>query len=73
VRRVYGDPPTASVLANLDRRLFNQYYLWFYGPGRRFAYDVKCRHEYGMFDSCPGCDANEENFEGPWAGTEVSA
>lgn len=73
VTSVYGEPPAQAVYDNLDARLFSEHLDWFYGPGHRFARTVKCRHEYGLFDSCPGCDHDEEMGLGPWAGMKEDA
>lgn len=73
VRRVYGDPPPTEVLANLNRRHFEQHSNWLWGPAHELARATRCRHEYGMFDSCPGCDHDEEMGLGPWAESEVNA
>lgn len=71
-RRVYGDPPPAEVLENLNRRHFEQYSTWLWGPAHELARKTRCRHEYGMFDSCPGCDHDEEMGLGPWAGMQTT-
>lgn len=72
VERVYGAPPSAEVMDDLNRTHFEQHSNWLWGPAFEYTRTVKCDHEYGMFDSCPGCDHQQEMGLGPWAGMQTT-
>lgn len=50
------DEPEA--LTKDDVRRYPTYYIL--GPGRERAENTRCPHDYGLIDSCPGCDADDE-------------
>lgn len=33
---------------------------WIAGPGNERASRTRCPHDYNLTDSCPGCDADED-------------
>ncbi|ASR36600.1 hypothetical protein BAY61_18125 [Prauserella marina] len=56
--------PPGDVLARAitrdDVRRYPTYFIW--GPGRDIASRTDCGHGYYLTDSCPGCDADEDNL-----------
>ena len=55
--------PPAEVLARaITRRDYTQYPVYFiWGPGRDIASRTDCGHGYYLTDSCPCCDAEDED------------
>ena len=58
-----NDPPPAEVLTRpltpSDVRNWPHYFIG--GPGTDLAHGTACPHGYRLTDSCPGCDADQEN------------
>lgn len=61
-------PPAEIFERGLNKLDAHRYSNYLYGPGYSILSATKCRHEYYLTDSCPGCDADEENHTGPWTG-----
>ncbi|MFI6215658.1 hypothetical protein ACIBCD_27010 [Nocardia brasiliensis] len=56
-------PPPADVLAKdapsiADVKAWPDFFIS--GPGRAVASRTHCPHDYYLTDSCPGCDADED-------------
>lgn len=61
-------PPVEIFERGLNKLDAKRYTHYLYGPAYSILSATRCRHEYYLTDSCPGCDADEENRTGPWEG-----
>lgn len=61
-------PPGEIFERGLNKLDACRYTNYLYGPAHRILRATQCRHKYYLTDSCPGCDADEENRTGPWEG-----
>lgn len=62
LRREWGPVPPGDVLTKLPTREVLRQWPDFYinGPGCHLAAATPCVHLYNLTDSCPGCDADQE-------------
>ncbi|MTD58166.1 hypothetical protein [Amycolatopsis pithecellobii] len=55
-------PPEDLLDRTITRRDVQQYDVYFiWGPGRDIASRTDCGHGYYLTDSCPCCDAEDDN------------
>lgn len=63
-------PPVEIFERGLNKLDAHRYPHYLYGPAYSILNATRCRHEYYLTASCPGCDADEENRTGPWEGVK---